>query len=187
MGASPPTSTLSYIFPLENKRSRWGSPACRPLTQPAAPSEQRPGTRNTSPCPDWRPGQPGSGGALVLKCQRLSPPVSPPVPPPVPGGKREVACADWGPWEGTLSGGQRTRRLHLEGAPISSLPCRRKSPTAPEVRRREAGSVRSRRGGGVSEHFLQRSGTPGLLLGEDSGWGWEPRAAPPPPGRAAGG
>lgn len=75
---------------------------------------------------------------------------------------------------GTPGRGPRTRGLHLEGAPVSSLMVSEAeshgSPSAPA-----GGGIGAGRGGGVcvlTEHFLLPAGAPGLLRGEDSGWGW---------------
>lgn len=176
----PPTSTLSYIFPLEGKRSELGSPVRRPRhSAGGAIRAEQLGARRRPLAPN---GDPGRGAPPALKSPRLSPPAA----PPVPVKSWEVVCAGSGGPSALPEkpGGAR----ELSGFTSRGLPSRvswrpRQSTAAPQVRRPGAGSAR---GGGQRALPPPRRGSgasPGILRGEDSGWGWGSRAVPPLPGQ----
>lgn len=162
---SPPTSTLSYIFPAKTRGP--GGDVLRAGLPHSAGGAIREllGARGTSPRPDWRP---WPGAALCPKSRvQVGRPLG---ESQVKSG--EVVCSGGGGTPrlptGTPGPGPGTQRLHLEGAPVANLmvseAASRGSPSAPA-----GGGIRA--GRGVAEHFLLPAGAPGLLPGEDSGGG----------------
>lgn len=169
MGVSPPTSTLSYIFPAKTRGPGGEVLRAASLTQPAAPSAESSWGRGARPPTPQPRLATRAGGRRSPEVPRQSRPAA----PPVPGAQRGSCVGEGGVPRlppGTPGRGPGTQRLHLEGAPVSSSMLSeaesRGSPSAPAG----AGSAR----GGCAGHFLLPAGAAGLLPGEDSGWGWGP-------------
>lgn len=183
---SPPTSTLSYIFPAKTRGPSGEVLRTASLTQPMAPSRECSwgrGARPLAPTGNLGRGPPSAQSSVSKSARRSTSPRW-----------EQGSCVRWEEGPSAPRGNARLRPGNSAsprgGSRLESHGVQGRVPRLPKCAGRGRDQHGRGAGGGVggpvTEHFLFHAGAPGLLPVEDSGWGWGPRAAPPPPGQPLG-
>lgn len=169
---SPPTSTLSYIFPAKIRGPGGEVLRAASLTQMTTPSEEKSWGRGARPRPPPRLATRARGRPLP-KVPRLSRPAAPPVPGEKPG-----SCVCWGrrgpstPPPERPAEARELRGFTSRGLTSGVSWCPRQSPAAPQVLRPGAGSALAGRGSRSTSS--SPPGLPGFSWARTPGGGGDP-------------